>query len=51
MQPGPFCDTLAKDDYVYPDIAKQSDFPKDIANNCPLQPVRFCFLVPQRRFV
>ena len=26
-------------EYVYPDIAKGSDLPEDIANNCPLKAV------------
>ena len=42
--PGPFCDTLSKDDYIYPDIARQSDFPADLANNCPLPAVILFFI-------
>lgn len=34
--PTPFCDALESDKYFYPDIAKYSDFPEDIKNNCPL---------------
>ncbi|KAL7037958.1 hypothetical protein ACKWTF_009415 [Chironomus riparius] len=36
LLPGPFCDVLANDKYLYPDIARNSDFPEDVMNNCPL---------------
>lgn len=36
LLPGPFCDILGSDKYLYPDIAKHSDFPEDIKSNCPL---------------
>ena len=38
---GPLCDTLAQDIYVYPDFAKNSDLPQDMANNCPLPAVSY----------
>lgn len=37
--PEAFCDVLAKDKYIYPDVAKHSDFPEDIERNCPLPAV------------
>jgi len=38
LPPVPFCSFAAKDTYMYPDLAKNSDFPEDIAAECPLQP-------------
>ncbi|CAG9805781.1 unnamed protein product [Chironomus riparius] len=32
----PLCEGLASDTYVYPEFAANSDFPLDIANNCPI---------------
>jgi hypothetical protein len=40
LPPQPFCDSMSKDTYVYPDIAANSDFPEDLSANCPLAPVR-----------
>lgn len=40
----PLCEGLASDTYVYPEFAANSDFPLDIANNCPIPAVSFdCF--------
>ena len=38
--PTPYCDICMNDIYVYPEVAKYSDFPEDIRNNCPIVPVR-----------
>lgn len=40
ITPSPFCSFCGNDSYVYPDLAKNSDFPEDIGAACPLQPVR-----------
>jgi len=42
--PGTVCDISASDKYIYPDIAKHSDFPEDIMSNCPLAAVSYDFL-------
>ena len=39
----PFCSFAANDTYVYPDLAKNSDFPENIASECPLQAVNYFF--------
>jgi len=36
VRPSPICDFLSQDQYIYKDLARFSDFPEDIANNCPL---------------
>ncbi|KAG5678972.1 hypothetical protein PVAND_008587 [Polypedilum vanderplanki] len=43
MQPAPFCSTLAKDEYMYPEVAKNSDFPEDVMTNCPFKPNNYSF--------
>jgi hypothetical protein len=30
---------MKNDKYIYPDLAKASDLPEDIGNNCPLAAV------------
>lgn len=40
VPPSPICDFYAKDPYFYQYFANHSDFPSDIAANCPLVPVR-----------
>lgn len=44
ITPNPLCKFCAEDKYVYPDLAKGSDFPEDIESECPLQPVSLCTL-------
>jgi len=39
IAPGPLCDTLGNDKFIYPDMAKHSDFPEDIIEKCPLPAV------------
>ncbi|XP_070505980.1 uncharacterized protein [Chironomus tepperi] len=39
----PYCDICTSDIYVYPEIAKYSDFPEDIRNNCPIVPGNYSF--------
>ena len=39
--PTAYCDAIISDKYVYPDVLKQSDFPQDVAANCPVPPVSF----------
>lgn len=41
---GKFCDIITNDKYVYPDIVKHSNFPKDVAANCPIPPVSFSLM-------
>ncbi|KAG5679007.1 hypothetical protein PVAND_008616 [Polypedilum vanderplanki] len=36
--PTPKCTLMANDRYMYPDVAKNSDFPADVRNNCPDKP-------------
>lgn len=33
------CDYYMNDEYSYPDLVKDSDFPIDIKNNCPFKAV------------
>ena len=37
--PGPLCKVFAEDTFLYPEIARQSDLPEDVANNCPIPAV------------
>ena len=39
LGPGPLCDMSANDKYVYPEMAKYTDFPEDIKSKCPLPAV------------
>ncbi|KAL7037956.1 hypothetical protein ACKWTF_009414 [Chironomus riparius] len=41
--PTAYCDIIINDKYVYPDVLKQSDFPQDIAANCPVPPKNYTF--------
>lgn len=33
--PRPLCDFFGDDQILYPDLARQSDFPEDVKRNCP----------------
>ena len=35
----PICQLCQRDNYAYPEVAKNSDFPADAEKNCPFQPV------------
>jgi hypothetical protein len=39
VPPQPYCDFIAQDKIFYPDFAKDSDFPSDVAKDCPYRPV------------
>ena len=41
ISPTPLCDLCENDDYCYADLARNSDLPSDIKNNCPLVPVNY----------
>lgn len=38
--PTPFCDFCMKDTYLYPDVAKNSDLPEKMENECVFPAVR-----------